>query len=77
MIEKNLGNMERVIRALIGIGLIAWALFLQPALSLAEWFALVVAVVLLLSGIFSRCYLWYVLDINTRGRDGEACDPRL
>jgi hypothetical protein len=30
-----------------------------------EWFVTVIALFLILNGIFSRCYLWYILDINT------------
>ena len=80
MFEKNLGNIERIIRALMGIGLIVWAFVFQASMSLVEWFAVVVAVMLVLNGIFSRCFIWYVLDVNTckaTGADGEACDPRL
>ena len=61
MIEKNLGNAERVIRLLAGLALLAWALS-RPQLNGIEWFVMLTSSFLILNGIFSRCYLWYVLD---------------
>ena len=67
MIERNLGNAERVIRLFIGLLFGGWALS-QPSLNSGEWVLIALFVVLVLNGIFSRCYLWYLLDINTAGR---------
>ena len=64
MIERNLGNIERVVRLLLGIAFGAWA-FLQPQLNGVEWLVMVIALALILNGIFSRCYVWYVLDVNS------------
>ena len=66
MIERNLGNVERVTRLVLGIAFAAWAL-VQPAMNIIEWFVVAVSLALILNGIFSRCYFWYLLDINTRG----------
>ena len=78
MIEKNLGNIERVIRLFLGLFFLAWALT-RPALNGIEWFVILISTFLILNGIFSRCYLWFVLDINScpSGRDcatDPACD---
>lgn len=67
MIERNLGNMERVIRLLFGLGFAAWAI-VQPTLNGIEWFVTLVSLALILNGIFSRCYLWYLVDVNTLDR---------
>jgi hypothetical protein len=64
MIERNLGNIERVTRLFLGVVFAVWA-FSQPAMNAIEWFVTFVALALILNGIFSRCYVWYVLDINT------------
>jgi len=64
MIERNLGNAERVIRLLVGLLFGAWALA-QPSLNGGEWVVVAVFIALVLNGIFSRCYLWYLLDIDT------------
>jgi len=64
MIERNLDNVERVVRLLMGMAFAVWALA-QPALNGVEWFVIIISIALILNGIFSRCYLWYVLDINT------------
>lgn len=65
MIEKNLGNIERVIRLSLGILFALW-IWNQPALNGIEWFVSIISLFLILNGVFSRCYLWYVLDINSR-----------
>jgi hypothetical protein len=64
MIERNLGNIERIFRLLFGLALAAWALT-RPHLNGVEWFVMVISVALVMNGLFSRCYLWYVLDLNT------------
>lgn len=73
MIERNLGNAERVIRLVMGLLFGGWALSQAP-LNGGEWALVALFVVLVLNGIFSRCYLWYLLDINTaaRGNSGSA-----
>ncbi len=64
MIERNLGNVERVVRLIFGVILALW-LLQQPSYTIADIMAGVVALFLILNGIFSRCYLWYVLDISS------------
>ena len=64
MIERNLGNIERVVRLFLGVAFATWA-FLQPTLNIVEWFVIGISLALILNGIFSRCYVWYMLDINS------------
>lgn len=64
MIERNLGNIERVVRLFLGVAFAAWA-FLQPTMNVIEWFVIGISLALILNGIFSRCYVWYMLDINS------------
>jgi hypothetical protein len=71
-IEKNLGNVERVVRLFMGLSLIVLAMN-APVLNGIEWFVAIISSALILNGIFSRCYLWYVLDINTTSSGGERC----
>ena len=71
-IERNLGNVERVIRLVLGLCLITLA-FTSPALNGIEWFVGIVSVALIMNGIFSRCYLWYVLDVTTAATDSADC----
>ena len=68
MIERNLGNVERLIRLAIGLLFSVWALS-QPYMNGIEWFVVAVSVMIMLNGVFSRCYFWYVLDINTCKKD--------
>lgn len=73
MFERNLGNLERVVRLLFAVGLTIWA-FAQPSLNLTEIFVLAVAVMLALNGIFSRCYFWYLFNINTTKNEDLSVD---
>lgn len=72
MIERNLGNIERSFRLIAGLILMGWTLT-QSSLNGMEWFIAVVSTALILNGIFSRCYLWYVLDINSCSAGDENC----
>lgn len=78
MIEKNLGNAERVIRLLLGLFFASWMLT-RPDINGIEIFVLVISLALILNGVFSRCYLWYVLDIDTApgGRSNDCSDTPL
>jgi len=71
VIERNLGNVERVFRLLFGLSFGAWALS-QPALTALEWFVMLVSLFLILNGVFSRCYLWFVLEIDTRAGNDNS-----
>ena len=51
-------------RLFLGIAFAAWAL-LQPTMNIIEWFVVGISLALILNGIFSRCYVWYMLDINS------------
>ena len=70
MIERNLGNAERVVRFLFGLAMAVWALT-RPHLNGVEWFVIVISIALILNGIFSRCYLWYLLDINSHAESAD------
>jgi len=71
MIETNIGNVERVLRLIIGVSL-ACCFMLQPRLNGIALFFFSVSTILIFNGFFSRCYLWYVLDINTRKKKNTA-----
>ena len=75
MIERNLGNIERVLRLVFAAVLLTWA-FVQPHMNGIEWFVVFISSLLILNGIFSRCYLWYVLDFNTCPNDEKDCAER-
>lgn len=73
MIERNLGNAERIIRLLLGLSFGGWALAQTP-MNGVEWLVVIVSMSLILNGIFSRCYLWYVLDVNTRKSNRQVSE---
>jgi hypothetical protein len=66
MIERNIGNAERVTRLAVGL-LFGAAALSRPTLNGGEWVLIVLFIALVLNGIFSRCYVWYLLDIDTTG----------
>ena len=71
-IERNLGNVERIVRLVLG-GFLLWLAVTSPSLNGIEWFVAIISTALILNGVFSRCYLWYVLDINTSGKRSGNC----
>lgn len=74
MFERNLGNIERLVRLLFGLGFLAWAVT-RPYLNPIEWFVILVSLMLIVNGIFSRCFIWWMLGINTYKAASEAdCD---
>ena len=73
MIERNLGNIERVARLVMGVVFELWAVS-QPYRNAIEWFVVAMSLMLVFNGIFSRCYFWYVLEINTCAQKGENCN---
>jgi hypothetical protein len=66
MIDKNLGNIERVLRFVTGMFLFGWVV-MQPEMSGASWFVSMIGLFLTLNGIFGRCYLWHVLAFSSCG----------
>ena len=74
MIERNIGNLERLLRLAMGILMGAWALQ-QGTLNPVEWFVVVISIALICNGIFSRCYLWYLLEVNTHANGDKGCAP--
>ena len=75
MIERNLGNIERLLRLAAGLLLGAWAIT-ATQMNAIEWFVVLISLFLILNGVFSRCYLWYVLDINScDANTDEGCSP--
>lgn len=72
MIERNLGNAERVIRLTLAILFMIWA-FGQEAINGVEILVVVVATLLMLNGLFSRCYFWYILDLNSMSEENRHC----
>jgi hypothetical protein len=70
--KPNLSVLERIVRPLLGLALASIALT-QPELGLLALFVLVVAVFLILNGVFARCYLWHWLGLNTARNGAKQC----
>ena len=72
MIDKNIGNIERVLRIIISV-VLAVFVFLQPEITGVEIFVLVAALSLVLNGVFSRCFFWWALGINSLKPHPSEC----
>jgi hypothetical protein len=68
---KNVGSIDRIIRAVVGLLLIGlplvtvWPIWTVP---LAFWGAIVVGAVLVATSIFSFCPIYAALGLRTRPR---------
>jgi disulfide bond formation protein DsbB len=61
---KNVGSPDRVVRIVVGLGL-ALVVYLGVLSQIASIVAGVIAVYLILSGLFARCLIYKVADIDT------------
>lgn len=68
MIDRNIGTVERIIRALLGM-LLVGAVLTSRDFGLVQGLGLLAAFALFWNSIFSRCYLWKWLNLST-------CDPK-
>lgn len=68
MIDRNIGTVERVIRALLGMLLVGWVLTGRE-FGILQCVALVASFALFWNSIFARCYLWKWLNLS-------SCDPK-
>ncbi|QBK31581.1 YgaP family membrane protein [Roseitalea porphyridii] len=65
MFNVNVGSTDRMIRIVTGIVLLA--LFFVIEMGAWGWLVALVGVVLLATGLMSRCALYSLLGIDTRG----------
>lgn len=64
MFSPNLGKTERAVRLVLGVLLALWV-YRRPVPGIPEAIAAVASLFLVLNAVFSRCYLWRALGINT------------
>lgn len=74
MIERNLGSTERVLRLIGAIILSAWAVF-RDSHDILTALALLAATALTMNFLFSRCYLWALLGLNSCDSRAKSCPP--
>lgn len=67
MLNKNVGTVDRVIRAIIGIILVA-AYFMYPDMAY-KLVALIVGLILLVTAVLSSCPLYAIFGIKTCKND--------
>ena len=61
--KRNTGNIDRVIRAILGLILIALAA--TGTVGVWGWIGIVIGIVLLLTAIFSFCPAYAIFGMNT------------
>lgn len=64
MFATNIGTLDRVLRIILGLVLIALFLF-YPALGAWKWAALAVGVIALVTAFVSNCPLYSILGLHT------------
>jgi len=72
MINRNLGRLERTLRLVIAVLLTGW-LLTRGSHDILSVVAGVAALALFANAIFSRCYLWALLGINSCDPEDEHC----
>lgn len=65
MFDVNVGKTDRMIRIIAGIVLLG--LFFMVEMGAWGWLVALVGVVLLATGVMSRCALYSLLGMDTRG----------
>ena len=61
---KNVGPEDRVVRIVVGIGLLA-LLYFVPMSQIAQILVGIAAAVLILTGLIARCMLYKILGVDT------------
>lgn len=69
MFRNNVGETDRIIRAVIGIGLVA-VFFMYPDLT-SKWVSLIIGLMLLFTAVMSTCMIYSVLGMSTN-KDSES-----
>jgi ABC-type polysaccharide/polyol phosphate export permease len=70
MFRNNVGGVDRIVRAIIGVALIA-AFFTYPYLGGWKWVSLFVGLILLFTSVMSTCMIYSVLGMTTRKEDQD------
>ncbi len=70
MFSRNVGGVDRIVRAIIGLALIA-AFFTYPYLGGWKWVTLIAGLFLLFTSIISTCMIYSMLGMTTRDGDRE------
>ncbi|MEZ5922958.1 MAG: DUF2892 domain-containing protein [Hyphomicrobiaceae bacterium] len=63
--SKNVGSVDRVLRIIVGLALIAWALGLIPGVEPMAWGW--IGVIPLLTAFIGFCPLYRIIGVNTCG----------
>lgn len=63
MFKTNVGSIDRILRIVLGLALIAWW-YVSPGMGL-RWLPLVLGIVALGTGLMSTCPLYSILGIST------------
>lgn len=63
--SKNVGTFDRILRAVIGLSLLAYAVFVLATGSVLAYSLVAVGAVLFLTSIFSFCPLYRLIGLRT------------
>ena len=71
MLKKNVGNIDRILRALVGVAGLA-AFFLLGTTGILHWVFLVVGVIGLATSLMSSCPIYTILGVGTCPLEDKA-----
>lgn len=63
--NRNMGTIDRILRGILGVGLLTWALLGRQEIHLLGW----LGVIPLGTALFGFCPLYRLLGLNTCGAD--------
>lgn len=71
MFRNNVGGVDRIVRAIIGVALIA-AFFMYPDMTW-KYVSLIIGLILLFTSVMSSCMIYSVLGMSTnKGSEDES-----
>lgn len=59
LLSRNVGRLDKWVRLILGALAIAWGAYSQ------RWWLLAIGIVVFLTGVLSRCGLYYLLGVST------------
>lgn len=63
--STNVGGIDRILRIVVGLALVAWALGLIPGVAASAWGYL--GLIPLATAVFSYCPAYSIIGVNTCG----------
>ncbi|MEE9455303.1 MAG: DUF2892 domain-containing protein [Paracoccaceae bacterium] len=70
MLKKNMGNIDRIVRAIVGVAALA-AFFMLPVGTILHWLFLLVGLIGVGTSLMSSCPVYSIAGMNTCALDDD------